>query len=48
VSFVGLLEDVGLARVELAIHAPDDPVAGSGKVIALQRGDDDVVVSYIG
>ena len=35
--FVGRLEDVGLARVELALHAFDDPVPDGGGHCAFER-----------
>src|SRR5690625_5028575 len=37
-------EDVGLAGVELAGDASDDPVAGDGCHVALERADDDSAI----
>ena len=41
---VGSLEDVGLAWVELALHAFDDHVADVGLHLSFQRFDDDTKV----
>ena len=44
-TFVGRGEDVGLAGVELALHAADDEVAGLNPVQPFECGDDDAAVA---
>src|SRR5690606_3692224 len=44
---VGLLEDVGLARVELALHATDHVVADAGDHAAFEGVDDDRAVGEV-
>ena len=43
-NLVRLREDVWLARIELALHAPDDPVARADGMPAFRRVDPAVVV----